>query len=36
MDISSNLPIGEKVAADHGSDSQNDHLKLKLQVWTRL
>jgi len=32
LDISSNLPTGEKVAAVHGSESQNDHLKLKLQV----
>lgn len=35
MDISSNLPTGVKVPAEHGSDSQNDHLKLKLQVFTR-
>lgn len=32
LDISSNLAIGEKVAAEHGSDSQDDQLKLKLQV----
>lgn len=31
LDISSNLPNGEKVAAEHGSDSQDDQLKLKLQ-----
>ena len=36
LDISSNLPNGEKVAAEHGSDSQDDQLKLKLQVLTTL
>ena len=32
LDISSSLPTGEKVTAEHGSGSQDDQLKLKLQV----